>query len=201
MARAPAQQQIAGHHKQADEAKAKAEAIAAHDADRKKIPELEARIAALVEERSDLTHAWEADVQAKTEALAARDAEARATTEALKARDAALAQIQQKDAQIAALTKEKTELAAARDVESKAKATAVAERDAAVKAKDDTITKLTQERDQARKQHADQAARMQQLEAENAEAHHRHQLMQEEMIKAEAQIELIKDLLLREQGL
>lgn len=42
---------------------------------------------------------------------------------------------------------------------------------------------------------------MQQLEAENAEAHRRHQLMQDEMVKAEAQIELIKDLLLREQGL
>lgn len=193
------------------EAKAKTEALAARDAEAKaktealgRLPELEARIAALIEERSDLTHAWEADVQAKTQALEAREAEAKATAEALKARDAALAQLQQKEARIAELTKEKTELAAARDAQEKAGADALAERDAALEAKDAataTIATLTRERDQARKQHADQSARMEQLEADNAQAHHRQQLMQDELIKAEAQIELIKDLLLREQGL
>ena len=38
-------------------------------------------------------------------------------------------------------------------------------------------------------------------EAENQELTKRQQLMQEELLKAEAQIELIKDLLLREPGL
>ena len=39
------------------------------------------------------------------------------------------------------------------------------------------------------------------LKAENNELNHRQQLMNEELVKAEGQIELIKDLLLREQGL
>jgi hypothetical protein len=41
----------------------------------------------------------------------------------------------------------------------------------------------------------------QQLTAENQELIHRQQLMNEELIKAEGQITLIKDLLLREQGI
>lgn len=166
-----------------------------------RITELEGKIAALIEERSDLTHAWEADIQAKTQAITARDAEAQATAEAMKARDLALSQLQQKDAQIATLTHENTELAAAHDAAMNARDTAAAEQSAALDARDKTIAQLTLERDQARQQHSAQAARMQQLEAENADAHHRHQLMQDEMVKAEGQIELIKDLLLREQGL
>ena len=47
----------------------------------------------------------------------------------------------------------------------------------------------------------DDAITFKQLESENAQAHHRHQVMQDELAKAEVQIELIKDLLLREQGL
>ena len=43
--------------------------------------------------------------------------------------------------------------------------------------------------------------RNQQLEIDNQENTLRQQLLQEELIKAEAQIELIKDLLLREPGL
>ncbi len=39
------------------------------------------------------------------------------------------------------------------------------------------------------------------LEAENQELRHRQQLQQDELFKAEAQIELIKDLLLRDAGL
>ena len=39
------------------------------------------------------------------------------------------------------------------------------------------------------------------LAAENQELAHRQQLMNEELIKAEGQISLIKDLLLREQGI
>ncbi len=43
--------------------------------------------------------------------------------------------------------------------------------------------------------------RNQQLETDNQQNAIRQQLLQEELIKAEAQIELIKDLLLREPGL
>jgi hypothetical protein len=42
---------------------------------------------------------------------------------------------------------------------------------------------------------------VQRLSAENHELSHRQQLMNEELVKAEGQISLIKDLLLREQGI
>lgn len=42
---------------------------------------------------------------------------------------------------------------------------------------------------------------VQRLSAENQELSHRQQLMNEELVKAEGQISLIKDLLLREQGI
>ncbi len=47
----------------------------------------------------------------------------------------------------------------------------------------------------------EQQKRIEQLESESAQALVRQQLMQEEFVKAEGQIELIKDLLLREPGL
>ncbi len=173
----------------------------AAEANQARVPALEARVAALTEELGDLTHAWEADVQAKTNALAARDAEARATTEALKARDMALAQLQQKEAQLATLTREKAEFDTLLAKETKALQDKIGQHEATLKSRDAIIVKLTNERDQALKQHANQTERMQQLESENAQAHHRHQVMQDELAKAEVQIELIKDLLLREQGL
>jgi len=43
--------------------------------------------------------------------------------------------------------------------------------------------------------------RLQQQETDNQESSHRQQLMHEELVRAEAQIDLIKDLLLREPGL
>ena len=164
------------------------------------IQALKNQVDALIEERGDLTHAWENDVRAKEEAFAARDAERTATTEAMKARDQALAMLQKKEAEFAALNKEKAELQASRDEALKQLEQMTADQASTAQAQEDSITQLTQERDEARKQLAEQSERMQELEAENAEAHRRHQLMQDEMVKAEAQIELIKDLLLREQG-
>lgn len=179
---------------------ARAEVEAARDALQSKIPELENKVAALIEERGDLTHAWENDVRAKEEAFAARDAERTATSEAMKARDQALAMLQKREAEFAALLKEKAELLDSRDEALRSLEEAVAEHAAALKAFEERIETLTRERDEAREQFAGQTERMQQLETENAEAQRRHQLMQDEMVKAEAQIELIKDLLLREQG-
>ena len=63
------------------------------------------------------------------------------------------------------------------------------------------IQQITQSRDNALQQVREQETRLQAQEAQNQELQHRQHLMQEEMIKAEAQIELIKDLLLREPGL
>ena len=166
-----------------------------------RIAALEARVAALTEELGDLTHAWEADVQAKTQAIAARDAEARATSEALKARDMALAHVKHLEQQLSALTRDKNQLEEQLAGQEQLRQQLIAEHEAAMKGRDDIIVRITNEHNQTLKQHTDQASRMQQLETENAQAHHRHQLMQDELSKAEAQIELIKDLLLREQGL
>ena len=60
------------------------------------------------------------------------------------------------------------------------------------------IQKITVNRENDAKTAAEQR---QAMDAHNQELQHRQQLMQEELLKAEAQIELIKDLLLREPGL
>ena len=74
--------------------------------------------------------------------------------------------------------------------------------------RDEQLKQRTQERDNARQQaeenkqaceKAQQAA--QKIERENQELQHRQQLLQDELVKGEAQIDLIKDLLLREPGL
>lgn len=67
------------------------------------------------------------------------------------------------------------------------------QRDAEVRAKN-ALTTLQQDT-------TSKLQRLQQLEAENQNYASRQHLLQEELIKAEAQIELIKDLLLREPGL
>ncbi len=70
------------------------------------------------------------------------------------------------------------------------------------------MDKIAAERDQLQKSLSengksleDARQQIQQLEQEASESLHRQQLLHEELIKAEAQIELIKDLLLREPGL
>ena len=100
---------------------------------------------------------------------------------------------------------------AQRDAEVNAKAQAIAQRDALAKEKADLAaqvvaqTQLATQRQQAlgnsQQEIADLHQRIQQFEAQTQENTYRQQLQQEEMIKAEAQIELIKDLLLREPGL
>lgn len=54
---------------------------------------------------------------------------------------------------------------------------------------------------QAEAEFASKLGRMEELESENQRARHQHSLLQDELIKGEAQIELIKDLLLRDAGL
>ena len=74
-------------------------------------------------------------------------------------------------------------LAQAKDAETTAKNKAISERDAEV---------IKNNESQERQQH---------LESANQDLQNRQQYLHEEMVKAEAQIELIKDLLLREQSL
>ncbi len=63
------------------------------------------------------------------------------------------------------------------------------------------LDQVTRERDELKKQLQQQQEQVQRSESENREAQARQQLMHEEMLKAEAQIELIKDLLLRGESL
>ncbi len=63
------------------------------------------------------------------------------------------------------------------------------------------IESLTKARDEEIKNSAQHAKRVARLEGERAELDTRQHLFSEEMIRAEAQIDLIKDVLLRDQGL
>ncbi|MBE2260863.1 MAG: hypothetical protein IAE88_18560, partial [Rhodobacteraceae bacterium] len=70
------------------------------------------------------------------------------------------------------------------------------------------IQQLTQARDEQlklaterQKQVGEMQLRLQQVEVQNAEFVTRQALLQEEFVRAEAQIDLIKDVLLREPGL
>jgi hypothetical protein len=193
------------------EATAKAEAIAQRDALANEKNQLLAGRDTLAKEKADLATARDVEATAKAGAIAQRDALASEKNQLLAFRDT--------------LSKEKADLAAARDAEATAKAVAIAQCDALTNEKNqlvatrDVLLKekdaLTAARDEQTKlatesQHAlivqQQEAtslqhRIQQLEADNYENTIRQQLQQEELVKAEAQIELIKDLLLREPGL
>ncbi|MDP2370551.1 hypothetical protein [Rhodoferax sp.] len=160
----------------------------------------------------------DAEAAAKAALAAARDEQARiaadqqAALTALQAQSESLTQEKSKlIADNEELARARAELGTQRDAESKAKAEALAQRDqlandkAALTAARDEQAKLatdrqtalaTQQQDTASKQQ-----RLQQLEADNQEHAARQHMLQEELIKAEAQIELIKDLLLREPGL
>jgi hypothetical protein len=160
----------------ATETQAKQEALAQRDA-------LSKEKAELATENSKLTTARAVETQAKEQALAQRDALSNEKAELAK--------------QNAELAKDRTELVAARAAETQAKEQALAQRD--------EQTKLAAERQKAlavqKQEAANHQQRIQHLEAENQENSMRQQMLQEELLKAEAQIELIKDLLLREPGL
>ena len=172
------------------EAKAKAEALAQRD----QLAQERAALAAARDEQAKLAadrHTALTNVQAQRDQLA-----------------------QEKSNLIAAgeeLTRARDQLGIQRDAEAKAKAEALAQRDqlaqerAALAVARDEQAKLAAERQAAlvaqQKDATSIQQRLQQLEAENQEQAVRQQMLQEELIKAEAQIELIKDLLLREPGL
>ena len=137
----------------------------------------------LARARDQLVSQKEAEAKARAEAIAQRDAETKAKTEAAAQRDAEAKAKSEAIAQRDALAKEKAALTAARDEQAKL----ATERQTAL---------ATQQQATASKQQ-----RLQQLDADNQEFAARQSMLQEELIKAEAQIDLIKDLLLREPGL
>jgi len=172
------------------EAKAKLEAVAARDAQAKLAAE---RLAALdaatktKEEQSKQLLAQAEQVRAASTKLAAteaekaqltaeRDTQAKAKAEALAARDAE--------------AKAKLEAIAARDAEAKAKLEAIAAHDAQAKLATERMAQIKQ-----------LEQRINELNAQAAENEPRQQMLQQELYRAEVQIDLIKDLLLREPGL
>ena len=178
-------------------AKEKSELTKARDEQAKLASERQAKIDALSKEKADFA--------------AARDALAKEKSELTKARDEQAKLASERQAKIEALSKEKADLAAAGDALSKEKIEITKTRDEQTKLASERkgqLDKITAERDQAQKSVAEQKKtfdngqqQIKTLENQASESLQRQQLLQEELIKAEAQIELIKDLLLREPGL
>jgi len=178
-------------------AKDKTALTQARDEQAKLATERQAQLDQLGKEKAELTAARDTLAKDKTALAQARDEQAKLATE----RQAQLDQLSQEKAELTAardsLAKDKTALTQARDEQAKL----VTERQT-------QLDKITTERDQLQKslnenKKALEGAKqqIQQLEEEASESLHRQQLLHEELIKAEAQIELIKDLLLREPGL
>jgi len=181
--------------------------------------------AQLTAERDDLAKAKEVETTAKTQALAERDALAQAKAKLqllLEALENAIAESQaqlginsqaQTDlkGQLSAITQAQAGLQSALEQASKRYAHLETERDALAKAKEAetaSANKAKTDRDALAKEkqtleikHKESQERLQQLESANQDLQNRQHLQHEELVKAEAQIELIKDLLLREQGI
>ena len=187
----------------------------AHDEQAKLASERQAKIAALNQAKTELTAArdklagerdqqarlaserqaqLEALTQEKAEALKARDALAQEKAALAKARDGQVKLASERQAQIEALTQQKTELFAARAALAQEKAVLAAAHDEQA----ELASVLASTRDSQTQLIAERDERILQLEANLQESVARLRLMQDELVKGEAQIELIKDLLLRE---
>lgn len=179
----------------------KTELAAARDEQAKLAIERQTLIETLSQEKNGLVAVRDALAKEKAALAAARDEQAKLADE--------------RRTFIEALTQEKTGLAAARDALAQEKAGLVAARDEQAKLTNehqaciDALTRekadlasardnFTAERGQQTKLAAERDEHIRRLEAELQESHVRQGLLQDELVKGEAQIELIKDLLLRE---
>ncbi len=165
---------------------------------------LEKEKAALTQEAAALKTAQATETQAKEQALAQRDQETKAKAELagkLEEESKARAALQQEKA---VLLQEKTALTQDKAALEKEKA-ALTQETAALEQQKSKITKeavtLKESIDLQTKETASIQLRCRDLESTNSDLEARQQLMHEELVKAEAQIELIKDLILRETGL
>jgi hypothetical protein len=183
------------------------------------------RHAQLEAERDALAQARTSEAEAKELALQERDALAQAKTALqtqLEALEKAIADSQaqlgiknkaQSDLQdqLGAITQAQVGLQSELDKAAKRLGQLEAERDALGKAKEaETAAKnkaitekdaLTKEKQTEASKHKEKQERIEQLEAINQDLQHRQNMQHEELVKAEAQIELIKELLLHEQGI
>ena len=200
------------------ETAAKSEALKQRDAEAQAKAALQKTTAELQQAQADLQAQLDAEIKtrqveaaAKLYALKQCDVEIEARTE-LQAQLAAEAQAKQAEATA------KAEALQQRDAEIKAKAETLAQRDAERRTRAALEQRLQQEEaakaelqqrydaeleNQASQQNiiAQCRQRNAELETENAQLQLRQRLLQENLVRAEAQIDLIKDLLLREPGL
>ena len=133
----------------------------------------------------------------RAEALSQRDAAAKERNGLLAARDEQVRLVAEREEQLKAAQTEKARLQPERDRLLKENTEALALRDAIAKERG----ALVAARDEQAKLATDRGKRITTLEAELVDLKARHAMLQEELLKAEAQIELIKDLLLREPAL
>ena len=175
------------------QSQAKAEALQRHDAEEKAKVAALGQCEALAQELKSLAIAHDAQETAAVDALRQRDKEASAKEDAL--------------AQITELLQKNKILTAACETETGAKLSAIAR--CAVLAEEksktavalDTVSaanaKLQINLEGAIKSLAEQQVTQEMLRLEQQTTDHRQQFIQDEMLRAESQIELIKDLLLR----
>jgi hypothetical protein len=178
--------------------------------------ERQAQVEALTKERTALATARDEQVKLAAERQARIEALTREKEELAKAHEERGRIAAERQGQIDALTKEKAALAAARDEQSRlaaerqAQLTSLSQEKARLEklaqerqAQVDALTKdkstLSAARDEQSKLAVERQRRITQLEAELNDLGGRQSLLQEELLKAEAQIELIADVLLREQ--
>jgi hypothetical protein len=195
--------------------RAKDQALAQRNQESKAKDQALSQREALAQEKADLLTSRDAEAKARSQLQGKLDAESNAKAvlaQELAALEARFTSISaEKDtetkrktellAQRDILVQEKAGLAAAREFEMQAKSDAQGERDAKAKI-------ISEQGDEMEKLRAEVAAlrvdlegaqlRAQTTENQNQNLHWRQDLLQDEMTKAEAQIDLIKDLLLRE---
>ena len=164
--------------------------------------------AALAAERQDIISSLEdtlastkgalaAEQLAKQEALVRLEQEALARAEVVAASEALQAQSTASSRDVLGLRTRLQELQVERDGAIKAHEESIA----ALKTEEQASRDAISERDLLRRQLEDQQTHVQKQQLETVEVYGRQRFMHQEIVKAEAQIELIKDLLLREPGL
>jgi hypothetical protein len=190
---------------QASKIRARDEAVAQRDALAAELEQLQTKVKALTAENDSQAAAMRNELQAS------RQAEAKVRADSLAENQKLTVALEKLEFANQKLQKEITQLVSAREVESKAHAAAVtkldfeikirndlqAQKDAESKAKADLVKQLEQLQDEA----TGLKQRVEDLNATNSQLQSRTSLLAEELVKAEGQIELIKDLLLRDGGL
>ena len=191
-------------------AKVNAALVAAREDQAKRSAQVQAERDGLAKEKAALIAASDEQAKRATQVQAEFDALAKVNAALVAARDEQAKRVAEVQAEREGLAKVNAALVAARDEQAKRAAQVQTERDGLAR----EIAVLTTARDEQNKlaaahqkalatlqsEVANGQLRVKQLEAQNLVHTERQQLLREELAKAEAQLELIKDLLLRDHG-